>query len=61
MELEELPNANKISVFEVANVPTVIGKFSINYEMTTPKSCHRVKIPMETQLHLSLGISFLFR
>ena len=38
----------KISMYEVTNVPTIISNFSINYEMTTPKSCYDVTTPMET-------------
>ena len=30
------------------NIPTIIREFSINYEMTTPKSCDDVITPMET-------------
>ena len=35
------------------SMPMIIGKFSINYEMTTPNICHDVTTPMETQLYLS--------
>ena len=28
----------KIRIYEVTNMPSIMGKFSINYEMTTPKS-----------------------
>ena len=38
----------KISIFEVTNMPTIIKEFSVNYEMTTPKSCRDVTTPMET-------------
>mgnify|MGYP001794340038 CR=1 FL=1 len=37
-----------ISIYEVTNMPTIIREFSINYETTTPKSCHDVTTPMET-------------
>ena len=38
----------KVSIYEVTNMPTVIWKFSINYEMTTPKSFYDVTTPVET-------------
>ena len=38
----------KISIYEVKNTPTIMGELTINYEMTTPKSCHDVTTPMET-------------
>ena len=38
----------KISIYEVTNMSVIIKKFSINYEMTTPKNCHDVTTPMET-------------
>ena len=56
--LETPPQRKKISIYEVTDMPTIIGKFSINYEITTPKSCHDVTTPMETWLYLSLAISF---
>ena len=47
----EIPPQQKISIYEVTNMPT-IGEFSINYEMTTPKSCHDVTTPIETKLYI---------
>ena len=41
-------------------MPTIIGEFSINYEMTAPKICHEQTTPMETWLHLLLATSFMF-
>ena len=38
----------KNSIYEVTNTSTIIGEFFINYEMTTPKSCHDMTTPMET-------------
>ena len=38
----------KISIYEVTNMPTIIQEFSINHEMTTPKSCHDVTTLIET-------------
>ena len=38
----------KISVFEVTNMPMIIGKVSLNYEITTLRSCHDVTTSMET-------------
>ena len=43
----------KISSYEVINMPTIIGEFSINYA----KSCHDVTTLMETQLYLLPAIS----
>ena len=37
----------RIHIYEVTNIPTIIGKFSINYEVTTPKS-YDATPPMET-------------
>ena len=48
----------KINIYEVTNLPTIIGEFSINYGMTTPKSCHDVTTPIKTQLYLSLASFF---
>ena len=31
----EIPPQWKISIYEVKNMPTIIGEFPINYEMTT--------------------------
>ena len=42
------PQWKKNSFIKVVNMPTIIGELSINYEMTTPKSCHDVTTPMET-------------
>ena len=39
-------------------MPTIIGKFSIDYEMITPKSVHDVTTPTETELYSSLASSF---
>ena len=47
MEWKYLLNEEN-GVYEVTNMPTIIREFSINYEMTTPKSCHDVTTPMET-------------
>ena len=41
------PQQKKSSIYEVTNMPTIIGEFSIIYEMGTPKSCHDVTTPME--------------
>ena len=38
----------EISIYEVTNVPTTIGEFSINHEMTTPKIRHDTTTLMET-------------
>ena len=40
----------KISIYEATNMPTIIGEFSISYEMTTPKGFHDAiaTAPMET-------------
>ena len=43
----EILRVRKFSIYEVTNVPTIFGEFSINYEMTTPKSSHDVTTPME--------------
>ena len=43
---------------QITNTLTITGKFSINYEMTTLKSSYDATAPMETQLYLSLVISF---
>ena len=45
----------KISIYELTNMSTIIivGEFSINYEMTIPKSCHDMTTPMEM-----LAVSF---
>ena len=42
-----LPN-DKISIYEVTNMPSIICERFINYEMKTPKSCHDMTTPMET-------------
>ena len=44
----EIPPQQKISIYEVTNMPTIIGEFSIDYGMTTPKICHDATTPMET-------------
>ena len=46
-----------ISLYEVTNMPTIIGEFSINYEMTTPKSCHY--LPTNGNLVVSIISDFL--
>ena len=57
IELKYLP-MRKVSIYEVMNMPTMIGEFSINYKMTTPKIRHDVTTPTKTWFHLSLVISF---
>ena len=42
------PQREKSSVDVVINMPTIIGEFSINYGMTTPKICHDRTTLMET-------------